>query len=43
MLQGGRLNAVKEMVTSVFPFDRILEGFALSTNRTDAKILIDMS
>ena len=43
LLQGGRLNAVKEMVTSVFPFNRIAEGFALSTNRTDAKILIDMS
>ena len=42
LLQGGRLNAVTEMVTSVFPFDRILEGFTLSTNRTDAKILIDM-
>lgn len=43
LLQGGRLDAAKEIVTSVLPFERIVEGFALSTNRTDAKILIDMS
>jgi threonine dehydrogenase-like Zn-dependent dehydrogenase len=42
LLQGGRLNGAKEIVTSVFPFSRILEGFALSTKRTEAKILIEM-
>ncbi len=42
LLQGGRLSAAKEMVTSVFPFSRIKEGFAQSSRRTDAKILIEI-
>lgn len=43
LLEGGRLNGAKEMVTSVFPFSRIQDGFALSAKRTEAKILIEMS
>jgi hypothetical protein len=42
MLQGGRLDAVTEMVTSVFPFSRIMDGFAKAADRTDAKVLIEM-
>ena len=43
LLQSGRLGGVKEIVTSVFPFSKIADGFALSANRKDAKILIEMS
>jgi threonine dehydrogenase-like Zn-dependent dehydrogenase len=43
LIQGGRLNAVGEMVTSVFPISRIMEAFALSTKRIDGKILIQIN
>jgi threonine dehydrogenase-like Zn-dependent dehydrogenase len=43
LLQSGRLGGVKDIVTTIFPFSRILDGFALSTKRKDAKILIEMS
>jgi threonine dehydrogenase-like Zn-dependent dehydrogenase len=42
LLEGGRLNGAKDIVTSMFPFSRIEEGFALSAKRTEAKILIEM-
>jgi hypothetical protein len=43
LLQGGRLRQAKEIVTAVFPFSRIHEGFALSSARKDGKILIEMT
>jgi len=43
LLEGGRLEAVAEMITSVFSFATIMEAFALSTKRTDGKILIQIS
>ncbi|MBI4691181.1 MAG: alcohol dehydrogenase catalytic domain-containing protein [Nitrospirae bacterium] len=43
LIQGGRLNAVSEMITSVFPFSKIMEAFALSTKRTDGKILVKIN
>ncbi len=43
LLQGGRLGQAKEIVTSVFPFSRILEGFASSVSRKDGKILIEIT
>jgi threonine dehydrogenase-like Zn-dependent dehydrogenase len=42
LLEGGRLNGAKDIVTSMFTFSRIEEGFALSAKRTEAKILIEM-
>jgi threonine dehydrogenase-like Zn-dependent dehydrogenase len=40
LIQGGRLEGIQEMVTSVFPFNGILEAFEASTKRTDGKILV---
>ncbi len=42
LLQGGRLDAAREMVTTVFPFSEIRKGFARSSDRKDAKILIEI-
>jgi threonine dehydrogenase-like Zn-dependent dehydrogenase len=43
LFQNGRLEAAKEMITSVVPFSGIQDGFAASVNRTDGKILVEMS
>lgn len=43
LLQGGRLDSIQEMVTSVFPFSDIITAFDRSKLRTDGKILIQVS
>jgi len=40
LMEGGRLDALSEIVTSVYPLDKIGEAFDASRSRTDGKILI---
>jgi len=42
LMEGGRLDVARGMVTALFPFSGVQEGFAQSSKRTDAKILIEM-
>jgi threonine dehydrogenase-like Zn-dependent dehydrogenase len=43
MIQGGRLEAVGEMITSVFPFSDIINAFEALKTRKDAKVLVKIS
>lgn len=40
LMEGGRLDSLAEIVTSVYPLMRVHEAFAASRSRTDGKILI---
>lgn len=42
MIQGGRLQGVEKIITSVFPLKDIVKAFESSRSRTDGKILIDI-
>jgi hypothetical protein len=42
LMQGGRLDPARDMITTVLPFSRIMEGFAASSSRKDGKILIEI-
>lgn len=42
LLQGGRLAGVQEIITASFPFSEIMKAFAISTKRTDGKILVQI-
>jgi threonine dehydrogenase-like Zn-dependent dehydrogenase len=42
LLQAGRLDNAKHIITSVFPFSRIHDAFKATSSRKDGKILIEM-
>jgi threonine dehydrogenase-like Zn-dependent dehydrogenase len=42
MLASGRLD-IKKMITAKYPFDKILDAFAMSSKRCDGKILVTFS
>lgn len=43
LLQGGRLEGIKEMITSVFPFSEVITAFETSKERKDGKILVKIN
>lgn len=43
LLQNGRLQGIREMITSVFPFNDVIKAFTISTERKDGKIIIDIT
>lgn len=43
LLQGGRLEGIQEMITSVYPLSDVITAFASSKERKDGKILVKMN